>query len=151
MYLPRRSDRAEPASSSTRRPPAAASPAGRADGGSGVLTGERQSDADPELYLWRQMLSFLHPLEGDRPEKLNFREMSPDRRQRSVMAFLRLVALLFAEVNRAMMTGSAPDGSALLQTAIPSRARPARVPFNIWPSVVADTVTATRSEGPQSR
>ena len=58
------------------------------------------------------------------------------------MAFLRLVALLFAEVNRAMMTGSAPDGSALLQTAIPSRARPERVPFNIWPSVVADTVTA---------
>ena len=51
VRVPRRWDRAEPASSSTRRPPAAASPAGRADGGSGVLTGERQSDADPELYL----------------------------------------------------------------------------------------------------
>ena len=38
--------------------------------------------------------------------QLNFREMSPERRH---LAFLRLIALLFAEVSRAMMTGPRQD------------------------------------------
>ena len=153
VRVPRRSDRVEPASSSTRRPQSTTEPTARADAAPGVLTGERQSEVDPELYLWRQMLSFLHPLEGDRPEnasfaainadiydtvQLNFREMSLARRQRSVMAFLRLIALLFAEVTRAMMTGSTPDGSALLQT------------FNIWPTAVASTEPAASPREPRA-
>ena len=111
------------------------------------------------------MLSFLHPLEGDRPEnstfaainadifdtvQLNFREMSAERRQRSIMAFLRLIALLFAEVSRVMGTGATPDGHALLQLAAPAASargvpRPTSatsatvgpssapaLPFNVW-------------------
>ena len=165
VRVPRRSERVEPASSSTRRPQPATEPTARVDAAPGVLTGERQSEVDPELYLWRQMLSFLHPLEGDRPEnasfaainadiydtvQLNFREMSPARRQRSVMAFLRLIALLFAEVTRAMMTGSTPDGSALLQTATPHRARQHRGPFNIWPTAVTSTEPTTLSREPRA-
>ena len=162
VRVPRRSNRTEPASSSTRRPPSTPTTTAEAGMATGTLTGERQSELDPELYLWRQMLSFLHPLEGDRPEnatfaainadifdtaQLNFREMSAERRQRSIMAFLRLVALLFAEVSRAMVTGATPDGHALLQLATPAASarvasRPTSattgptsstaLPFNVW-------------------
>ena len=121
----------------------------RETGSSGDRRALQVSDHDGDMEYWRHLLGYISMLEGPQPgdhrylaihahvaETVtdNFRDMSMEDRSRMVLAFVRFVSLMIAEVGRAIDPGRT-DSVALLRTAAPPRSRSS--PFNIWPTTVA--------------